>query len=96
MRRQQIAILVIVVVVVGFLLFVTLAPHHERFQTEVLPMEWAIWVFVVVMLGLYLWSHLTAGREISKKLQPFVDDLFGVASSERDSKGKPPTKPKTD
>jgi hypothetical protein len=59
-------------------------------------MEWVIVLFMAVMLGLYLWSHLTAGREISKKLQPFVDDLFGVASSERDSKGKPPTKPKTD
>jgi len=53
-------------------------------------------LFMAVMLGLYLWSHLTAGREISKKLQPFVDDLFGVAPSESDSKGKPPTKPKTD
>jgi hypothetical protein len=58
--------------------------------------RWAILVFMAGMLGLYLWSHLTAGREISKKLQPFVDDLFGVASSESDSKGKPPTKPKTD
>jgi hypothetical protein len=48
------------------------------------------------MLGLYLWSHLTAGREISKKLQPFVDDVFGVAPSQSDSKGKPPTKPKAD
>jgi hypothetical protein len=48
-------------------------------------MEWAIVVFTAVMLGLYLWSHLTAGREISKKLQPFVDDLFGVAPSESDS-----------
>jgi hypothetical protein len=59
-------------------------------------MEWAIWVFMAVMLGLYLWSHLTAGHEISKKLQPFVDDLFGVTQSEHDSKGKPPTKPKAD
>jgi hypothetical protein len=59
-------------------------------------MEWAILVFMAGMLGLYLWSHLSAGREISKKLQPFVDDLFGVAPSESDSKGKPPTKPKAD
>jgi hypothetical protein len=58
--------------------------------------RWAILVFMAGMLGLYLWSHLTAGREISKKLQPFVDDLFGVAPSESDSKGKPPTKPKAD
>jgi hypothetical protein len=59
-------------------------------------MEWAIWVFMAVMLGLYLWSHLTAGHEIGKKLQPFVDDLFGVAPSEHDRKGKPPAKPKAD
>jgi len=59
-------------------------------------MEWAIWVFMAVMLGLYLWSHLTAGHEISKKLQPFVDSLFGVTPSESDSKGKPTNKPKAD
>jgi hypothetical protein len=59
-------------------------------------MEWAIWVFMAVMLGLYLWSHLTAGREISKKLQPFVDDLFDVTPSESDSNGKPPAKPRAD
>jgi len=59
-------------------------------------MEWAIWVFMAAMLGLYLWSHLTAGHEISKKLQPFVDNLFGLTPSERDSKGKPPAKPKAD
>jgi hypothetical protein len=42
--------------------------------------------------GLYIWSHRTAGREISKKLQPFVDDLFKTPS-ERESKGKRPAKP---
>jgi hypothetical protein len=59
-------------------------------------MELAIVLFMAVMLGFYLWSHLTAGRQISKKLQPFVDDLFGVAPSEIDSKGKPRTKSETD
>jgi hypothetical protein len=59
-------------------------------------MEWAIWAFMAVMLGLYLWSHHTAGREIGKKLQPFVDDLFAVSPSESDSKGKRPAKPKAD
>jgi hypothetical protein len=59
-------------------------------------MEWVIGVFMAIMLGLYLWSHLTAGREVSKKLQPLVDDLFGVSPSESDSKGKPPAKPKAD
>ena len=41
-------------------------------------MEWAFGVFFVVMLGLYVWSHVTAGRAISKKIQPYIDDLFGV------------------
>jgi hypothetical protein len=40
-------------------------------------MEWAIGAFFVVMLGLYIWSHATAGYAIGKKVQPFVDDLFG-------------------
>ena len=29
-------------------------------------MEWAIGVFFVVMLGLYVWSHVTAGHAIGK------------------------------
>jgi hypothetical protein len=68
----------------------------QKDSAKIADMEWAIVVFMAVMLGLYLWSHLTAGREISKKLQPLVDDLFGVAPSESDSKGKPPPKPKAD
>ncbi len=59
-------------------------------------MSWAIWVFMAVMVGLYLWSHLTAGHEIGKKVQPLVDDLFGVTPSKRDSDGKPPAEPKVD
>jgi hypothetical protein len=59
-------------------------------------MEWAIGVFVAVMLGLFLWSHLMAGHEVGKKLQPFVDDLFGVSPSERDSKRKPSAKPRAE
>lgn len=51
-----------------------------------------MWLLIAVMLGLYVWSHLTAGHEISKKLQPFVDDLFGAAPSKRESKGNPATK----
>ena len=39
-------------------------------------MEWAFGIFLVVMLGLYIWSHATAGHEIGKKVQPFIDDLF--------------------
>ena len=42
-------------------------------------MEWAIGVFLAVMLGLYIWLLVTAGHSISKKLQPFTDDLFGVS-----------------
>jgi hypothetical protein len=57
----------------------------------------AIWIFLAVMLGLYVWSHVTAGHEIGKKLQPFVDELFGVTPSERARKDKPsPGNPKAD
>ena len=63
---------------------------------KIADMEWAIGVFLAVMLGLYLWSHLTAGREIGKKLQPFVDDFFNVTPSERNGEGKPPAKTKID
>ena len=41
-------------------------------------MEWANGVFFAIMLGLYIWSHVTAGHAIGKKVQPLVDDLFGV------------------
>ena len=58
-------------------------------------MEWAVGIFVAVMLGLYIWSHVSAGHRIGKKLQPFVDELFGVTpSSESESKSNPPAKPK--
>jgi hypothetical protein len=39
-------------------------------------MEWALWAFFAVMLGLFVWSSFTAKRDLSKKIQPFVDDLF--------------------
>ena len=58
-------------------------------------MELALWIFLAVMLGLYVWSHVTAGHQISKNIQPFVDDLFDVITpSERKSKNKPPANPK--
>jgi hypothetical protein len=57
-------------------------------------MEVALWIFLAVMLGLYIWSHMTAGYQIGKKIQPFVDDLFGVTPSERESKDKPHVNPK--
>ncbi len=63
-------------------------------NAKIADMEWAIWVLIAAMLGLYIWSHVTAGHRISKKLQPFVDDLFGVRPSERESKGEVPAKPK--
>ena len=37
-------------------------------------MEWALWVFIAVMLGLFLWSLVTAGHVISKNVQPLIDD----------------------
>lgn len=49
-------------------------------------MEWAFGAFFVVMLRLFIWSHVTAGHAISKKTQPFIDNLFGV---EQKSEQKP-------
>jgi len=43
-------------------------------------MEWAIAAFFAVMIGLYIWSHVTAGNAIGKRVQPFMDDLFGVGA----------------
>jgi hypothetical protein len=57
-------------------------------------MEWAIWVFLAVMFGLYIWSHITDDHEIGKKIQPFVDNLFGVTPSKDESKPKRPSQPK--
>jgi hypothetical protein len=66
-----------------------------RDDAKIAHVEWAIGIFVVVMLGLYVWSHVTAGHRMGKKLQPFVDDLFGVTPSDKqESKTKPPAKPK--
>jgi hypothetical protein len=57
-------------------------------------MEWAALIFIVAMLGLYVWAHVSAGHRIDKKLQPFVDEVFGVTPSGRsESKGNPPAKP---
>lgn len=72
-------------------------PQNERLildSVKIAAMEWALGIFLAGMFGLYVWSHVTAGHEISKKIQPLVDDLFGVAPSERESKGKPPVNPK--
>jgi hypothetical protein len=64
-------------------------------SVRIADMEWAIGIFLVVMFGLYIWSHASAGRRIGEKLQPFVDELFGVSpSGERESKSNPPAKPK--
>jgi hypothetical protein len=59
-------------------------------------MEWVFWVFIIAMLGLYSWSDVSAGHRIGKKLQPFVDELFGATPSrESESKDHPPAKRKT-
>jgi hypothetical protein len=58
-------------------------------------MEWAFGIVIVATLCLYIWSHVSAGHRIGKKLQPFVDELFGVTpSGEREAKANPPTQPK--
>jgi len=50
---------------------------------SIAAMEWAIGAFFAVMIGLYIWSHVTAGHAIGKKVQPFIDDLFGVGPKTR-------------
>ena len=58
-------------------------------------MEWAFGIFLIAMIGLYIWSHASAGHRIGKKLQPCVDELFGVSpSGEGENKGDPPARPK--
>ena len=57
-------------------------------------MELALGIFLAVMFGLYIWSHITAGHEIGKKIQPFVDNLFGVTPSQGESKPKRPSRSK--
>ena len=63
-------------------------------SAKIADMEWALWIFLAVMFGLYIWSHITAGHEIGKKIQPFVDNLFGVTPSKGQAKPKPSTNPK--
>ncbi len=64
-------------------------------NAKIADMEWVFWIVTVVMLGLYVWSHVSAGHRIGKKLQPFVDELFGVTPSGKgESKNNPPAKPK--
>jgi hypothetical protein len=41
-------------------------------------MGWAL-AIIVIMLGLYIWAILPVSRRISKRSQPFIDDLFGYA-----------------
>jgi hypothetical protein len=54
-------------------------------------MEWIFWIVIVVMLGLYVWSHVSAGHRIGRKLRPFVDELFGVTPlGKSESKDNPP------
>jgi hypothetical protein len=48
----------------------------SREDVRISGMEWALWAFFAVMLGLFVWSSYTAKRDLSKKVQPFVDDLF--------------------
>jgi hypothetical protein len=65
-------------------------------NAKIARVEWAIGILVVVMLGLYVWSHVTASHRIGKKLQPFVDDFFGVTpSAKQESKANPTAKPKS-
>jgi len=54
-------------------------------------MEWVIGVSLVVMIGLYIWSHVMTGHGIGKKVQPLIDDFFGVGkkSGHKPQDGEP-------
>ncbi|WP_187148922.1 hypothetical protein [Candidatus Korobacter versatilis] len=41
-------------------------------------MEWIFGAVLVVTIGLYVWSIGWTGRRITRKIQPFIDDLFGT------------------
>jgi hypothetical protein len=40
-------------------------------------MAWVFGAVIAVTLRLHIWSAASARREITKRIQPFVDDLFG-------------------
>jgi hypothetical protein len=64
-------------------------------NAKIADMEWAFGTVIAVMFGLYIWSHVTAGHRVGKKIQPFIDEVFGVSpSSEPESEGNRPPKPK--
>jgi hypothetical protein len=73
--------------------------HRADLATDsanIADMEWALWIFLALMFGLYIWSRITAGHKIGKKIQPFVDNLFGVTPSKGETKPKPSANPKID
>jgi len=39
-------------------------------------MAWVFGAVIAVMLGLHIWSAASAKRELTKRIQLFVDDLF--------------------
>jgi len=59
-------------------------------------MEWVFYIVIAVTFCLYVWSRVTDGYSISKKIQPFVDEFFGVTPSKSGSKPKPPANPKAE
>ena len=47
-------------------------------------MEWVFGTVIVVMLGLFFWASRTANREARKRVQPIIDDVFGMRPHEAD------------
>ena len=41
-------------------------------------MEWIFGTVIAVMFGLYIWAKVTTGREVSRKVQPHIDRVFGT------------------
>jgi type IV secretory pathway TrbD component len=41
-------------------------------------MEWVFGTVIAVVFGLYIWSVASTRRQITKKIQPVIDDLFDL------------------
>ena len=39
-------------------------------------MEWVFGSVIAVVFGLFVWSVATTRREVTKRVQPVIDDLF--------------------
>jgi hypothetical protein len=47
-------------------------------------MAWVFGAVIAVLLGLHIGPAASAKREITKRIQPFLDDLFGSHPKQSD------------